>query len=187
VADALISGWQLGGTTRWTSGFPVSVFQGYVWPTNWDEMGWSNLTGAPAASGTTIGNGTLQADGSISGNGILAGVPNIFKNPNCAATNGAPCARAAFDYAYPGQSGKRNAIRGDGYLATDINLSKQWRIPHTESHTFEMRWSVFNVFNNTRFDAFSMQDEWDVQNSFGNYGQTLTNPRRMEFAGIYRF
>ena len=163
VADALIAGWRLGGTTRWSSGFPVSVFQGYVWPTNWDEMGWSDLTGAHIATGTTITNG----------------VANIFKNPTQA--------RAGFDYAYPGESGSRNPIRGDGYLATDMNLSKQWRIPHTESHSIELRWSVFNVFNNTRFDAFSMQDEWDVPSTFGNYTSTLTNPRRMEFAGIYRF
>ncbi|HEX3103320.1 MAG TPA: carboxypeptidase-like regulatory domain-containing protein [Terriglobales bacterium] len=161
VADALISGWRLGGVTRWSSGFPVSVFQGYVWPTNWDEMGWSDLTGAPIRTGTTITNG----------------VPNIFKNP--------AQARAGFDYAYPGESGVRNPIRGDGYLATDLNLSKTWRI--TERQNFELRWSVFNAFNNTRFDAFSMQDEWDVPSSFGNYNQTLTTPRRMEFAGIYRF
>jgi len=163
AVDALIGGWQLAGTTRWTSGFPVSVFQGYVWPTNWDEMGWSDLTGAPIKTGTTITNG----------------VPNMFKNPTQA--------RAGFDYAYPGESGSRNPIRGDGYLATDMNLSKQWRIPRTESHTFELRWSVFNAFNNVRFDAFSMQDEWDVPSTFGNYTSTLTNPRRMEFAGIYRF
>jgi hypothetical protein len=163
LADAVIGGWQLGGTTRWTSGFPVSVFQGYVWPTNWDEMGWSDLTGAPIPTGTTITNGT----------------PNLFKNPTLA--------RAGFDYAFPGESGVKNPIRGDGYLATDMNLSKQWKIPHTESHSFELRWSVFNVFNNTKFDAFSMQDEWDVPSTFGNYTRTLTNPRRMEFAGIYRF
>jgi hypothetical protein len=161
VVDALIGGWRLGGTTRWTSGFPVSVFQGYVWPTNWDEMGWSDLTGAPIQTGTTITNGT----------------PNIFKNPTQA--------RAGFDYAYPGESGKRNPIRGDGYLATDMNLSKTWRI--TERQNFELRWSVFNAFNNTRFDPYSMQDEWDVQESFGNYSSTLTTRRRMEFAGIYRF
>jgi len=159
--DAVISGWQLGGTTRWSSGFPVSVFQGYVWPTNWDEMGWSDVTGAPVKTGTTITNG----------------VPNIFKNPTQA--------RAGFDYAYPGQSGSRNTVRGDGYLATDMNLGKRFKI--TESQSFELRWSVFNVFNNTKFDAFSMQDEWDVSSTFGNYTSTLTSPRRMEFAGIYRF
>ena len=163
VADALISGWRIGGTTRWTSGFPVSVFQGYVWPTNWDEMGWSDMTGAPVQTGTTITNG----------------VPNIFKNP--------AQAQAGFTYAYPGESGAKNTVRGDGYLATDLNLSKQWRIPRTENHSLEVRWSIFNAFNNTRFDAFSMQDEWDVPTTFGNYTSTLTTPRRMEFAGIYRF
>lgn len=163
VADALISGWRLGGTTRWTSGFPVSVFMGYVWPTNWDEMGWADTTGAPVKTGTTITNG----------------VPNVFKNPTDA--------EAGFTYAYPGESGQRNTVRGDGYLATDLNLSKQFRIPRTESQSLEVRWSIFNAFNNTRFDAFSMQDEWDVPTTFGNYSSTLTTPRRMEFAGIYRF
>ena len=161
VTDALISGWQLGGTSRWTTGFPVSVFQGYVWPTNWDEMGWSDLTGAPIATGTTITNGT----------------PNLFKN--------AAQARAGFDYAFPGESGVRNPIRGDGYLATDLNLSKQWRI--RENHSLQLRWSVFNAFNNTKFDAYSMQDEWDVPSTFGNYTQTLTSPRRMEFSAVYQF
>jgi hypothetical protein len=187
-ADALIGGWRLGGTTRWTSGFPVSVFEGYVWPTNWDEMGWSDLTGAAIGAGTTIGNGVLQpGTGTYSGNGIPAGVPSVFKNPACVSTNSAPCARSAFSYAFPGESGVKNPVRGDGYVATDMNLSKQWRMPYREGHTLELRWSVFNVFNNTKFDAFSMQDEWDVPSSFGNYSQTLTNPRRMEFALIYQF
>ncbi len=180
LVDAVIGGWRLGGTTRWTSGFPVSVFQNYVWPTNWDEMGWSDLTGAPIPQGTTIGNGTVnQTTGVISGNGIPNGTPNIFKNPTQASLG--------FGYAYPGESGSKNPIRGDGYVATDMNLSKQWKIPHTESHSFELRWSAFNVFNNTKFDAFSMQDEVAVPTTFGNYTSTLTNPRRMEFAGIYRF
>lgn len=163
AVEALIGGWQIGGITRWTTGFPVSVFQGYVWPTNWDEMGWSDLTGAPLGTGTTITNG----------------VASIFRNPTQS--------RAGFDYAYPGESGVRNPVRGDGYVATDLNLSKQFRIPHTENHSFELRWSVFNAFNNTKFDAFSMQDEWDVPSTFGNYNTQLTNPRAMEFAGIYRF
>lgn len=176
LADGIIGGWQIGGTTRWTSGFPDSVFQGYVWPTNWDEMGWSDLTGSPIGSGTTRGNGT---------NGIPAGSVSIFKNPNCVSGNSAPCARNAFGYAYPGESGVRNPVRGDGFTSTDMNLSKRFKI--TERQSFELRWSVFNAFNNVKFDAYSMQDEWDVPTTFGNYSQTLTQPRRMEFAGIYRF
>lgn len=162
--NALIGGWQISGTTRWTTGFPVSVFQGYVWPTNWDEMGWSDLTGQPVVTGTES---------------TATGVPNIFKNPTAAA-NG-------FDYAYPGESGARNSIRGDGYFGWDMNLQKQWRIPKTESQSLQARWSVFNVPNTNRFDAFSMQDEWDVASTFGNYSQTLTKPRVMELSLVYQF
>jgi hypothetical protein len=176
LTDAIIGGWQIGGTTRWTSGFPFSVFENYVWPTNWDEMGWSDLTGSPIGYGTTIGNST---------NGIPYGTVNVFKNPSCVSTNSAPCALNAFGYAYPGESGIRNPIRGDGFTSTDMNLSKRWRI--TEGQSFELRWSVFNAFNNTKFDIYSMQDQWAVPTTFGEYTQTLTQPRRMEFAGIYRF
>jgi len=162
-ADALIGGWQLGGTTRWTSGFPTSVFMGYVWPTNWDEMGWADPTGKPIGAGTSYTNG----------------VPNIFKDPAASSQ--------AFTYAFPGESGVKNNVRGQGFMTTDMNLQKSWKIPHTETHMLQLRWSLYNVFNNVRFDAFSMQDEADSHNTFGNYTSTLTNPRRMEFALIYKF
>lgn len=160
AADAVVGGWQLGGTVRWTSGYPVSVFAGYVWPTNWDEMGWADVTGQKVQTGTTIVNG----------------VPNIFKNPAQAA--------GGFDYAYPGESGVRNNLRGDGYFTVDMNLSKTWKVK--ESKSFQLRWSVFNVTNSVRFDAYSMQDELD-SGGFGDYTSTLSQPRIMEFSGIFTF
>jgi len=160
LTDATIGGWQLGGTVRWTSGYPVSAFMGYVWPTNWDEMGWANQTGASIPTGTTI----------------TSGVPSVFTNPTQAAN--------AFDYAYPGQSGIRNNIRGDGYFTVDMNLSKTWKI--RESKSFQFRWNVFNVTNSVRFDVYSMQDELD-SGGFGDYTSTLTQHRLMEFSGIFTF
>jgi hypothetical protein len=177
--DAIIGGWQIGGTARWTSGFPASVYMAYVWPTNWDEMGWADLTGQPITTGTTIGNGTTQQNGTISGNGIPLGIPNAFKNPS-QASNG-------FGYAFPGESGARNPIRGDGYLGMDVNLSKSWKIPRFEAQTVQFRWSVFNATNTARFDNYSMQDQVETSNTFGNYTQTLSSPREMEFALIYQF
>jgi hypothetical protein len=166
-ADQAVGGWQLAGTVRWSSGYPTSILMGYVWPTNWDEMGWANATGSPVKAGTTIING----------------IPWAFKDPTAAAV--APWNGGPYDYAYPGQSGQRNNFRGDGYFGVDMNLSKTWKF--TESKNFQLRWSVFNVTNSVRFDVYNyMQSEWDAGN-FGQYTNTLTQPRVMEFTGIFTF
>lgn len=159
LADSVIGGWQLAGTTRWTSGFPFSVFMGYVWPTNWDEMGWANQI-KPVSTGTTI------VDGS----------PNVFKSQSTAMNS--------FFYALPGQSGQRNNIRGEGFLNTDMNLAKSFKI--TERQSFQFRWQVFNTFNTHRFDVQGIQDEQDA-GGFGNYTSLLTEPRTMEFSGVFTF
>lgn len=160
VLDAAIGGWQLAGTTRWTSGFPFSVYMGYVWPTNWDEMGWANLI-HPVATGNAIRNGS----------------PNVFKN--------AVAASGSFDYAYPGQSGQRDNLRGDGYYDTDMNLSKSFATFHGQ--TLQIRWQVFNVWNTHRFDVAGISDDVDAGPTFGNYTSLLTDPRTMEFGGVYHF
>ncbi len=172
--DAILGGWSLSGTARWTSGFPFSVYMnGADFPTNWDEMGWASLTGSPIETGTeTTANG----------------VPNVFTNPeNCTSGASAPCAANGFNFTFPGQSGARNPLRGEGYAGLDVNLAKRWRLPRLEGQSLEGRWSVFNVLNLNRFDAYSMQDEWGASSTFGNYTSTLTNPRVMELALIYRF
>src|SRR5581483_3049191 len=160
--DAALGGWQLGGTVRWTSGFPFSAFYGYYWPTNWDEMGWADPTGQPLNEGRTIVNGT----------------PYMFTNPTTAVN--------AFTAAYPGESGVRNNLRGDGYMSVDMNLSKTWRIPRTDHQNFQIRWSVYNITNTTRFDIYSSQDNV-TSGGFGQYLSTLSQPRVMEFSGVYSF
>ncbi len=160
VANAVIGGWQLSGTTRFTSGFPVSVFMAYVWPTNWDEMGWANTTGSPIATGNTT-----------------ASVPNIFHAPS-AASNG-------FGYAYPGQSGIRNNVRGNGMFNIDMSLAKSFSF--RETNKLQFRWNVYNITNSVRFDPYSMQSEWAVATTFGNYHAELTSPRVMEFSLVYQF
>lgn len=172
--DAIVGGWSLSGTARWTSGFPFSVYMnGADFPTNWDEMGWATLTGSPIKTGTETS---------------VNGVPNVFTNPeNCAGGASVPCAANGFTFTFPGQSGARNPLRGEGYAGLDMNLAKRWRLPRLESQSLEARWSVFNVLNLNRFDAYSMQDEWGASSTFGNYTSTLTNPRVMELALIYRF
>jgi len=164
--DALIGGWQLSGLARWTSGFPVSILNGGTWPTNW-QLGGGAVQDGPVETGTTVD----PATGTIS----------IFKDPQGATGIG------AFRHAFPGESGGRNQIRGQGFAGLDMGLSKRWIMPWKESHSLQFRWEVFNVPNLHRFDVQSINTNIDSGPAFGLYTGLLTNPRTMQFALRYEF
>jgi hypothetical protein len=161
--DAFIGGWQLSGIVRWTSGFPVTVDNGYFFPTNWEEEGNALTIATPRNTG-------------------------VYKEPNGAVSmfqNG-PAAIADFIHPFPGGSGSRNTFRGDGFAGWDMGLSKRWKMPF-EQHSLQFRWEVFNVPNLTRFDVQSNRPEIDLSTQFGNYTNLLTQPRVMQFALRYEF
>ncbi len=164
VAEALIGGWQTSGIMRWTTGFPVNVFNGYYWATNWELGGQASVIDKPPATQTT-----KNADGTV----------NMFADANTAID--------AFRYALPGESGSRNPIRGDGFFSWDMSLAKRWKMPYKDSHSLQFRWEVFNVPNATRFDVQSQPPELDESTAFGNYTRLLTNPRIMQFVLRYEF
>ncbi len=162
VLDAFIGGWQLSGIVRWTSGFPVTVDNGYYFPTNWQEEG-NALTVVTPKSGAY-----KEPDGTV----------NMFADGTAAV--------ADFIHPFPGQSGSRNTFRGDGFAGFDAGLSKRWPMPW-EGHSLQLRWEVFNVTNLTRFDVQSNRPEIDLSTQFGNYTNLLTQPRVMQFALRYEF
>lgn len=161
--DAIIGGWQLSGLFRLTSGLPLNVFNGFNWPTNWQLGGNAFLTG-PVQTGVF-----KNSDGTVS----------MFKN--------GPAAIGSFTGPFPGESGARNQIRGDGFFNIDAGLAKRWRMPWSEKQSLQLRWEVFNVPNSTRFDVQSVAPELDISSTFGNYTGLLTNPRVMQFALRYEF
>lgn len=172
VADAVIGGWELSGIVRWTSGFPFTVDNGNFWPTNWDEQGIAQMVVKPQTGRFR------QADGSVS----------AFANPTT-AFNG-------FQHPFPGQSGSRNVIRGDGYAGLDMALNKRWMMP-IEGHSLQFRWEVFNVPNLHRFNVDSglqtgtacacIASLQQLPSGFGDYTGLLTQPRVMQFALRYEF
>jgi hypothetical protein len=164
--DALIGGWQLSGVARWTSGFPATVLNGGTWPTNWQLGGGADQVG-PFATGTTVDPTT--------------GTISMFKDAQGAT------GIAAFAHAFPGESGGRNQIRGQGFAGLDLGLSKRWIMPWKESHSLQLRWEVFNVPNLHRFDVQSANLNIDSGAAFGLYTGLLTNPRVMQFALRYEF
>jgi hypothetical protein len=167
VTDAFIGGWQLTGLFRLTSGFPISVDNGTSnYPTNFELEGNANQI-SPVHTGVYYNTG----------------VPNLFST--------GPAAISAFDYAYAGQAGQRDIIRGNGFFTIDMGLAKRWTMPWSEKQTLQFRWEVFNITNSVRFDVQSGLINGSLGlgsgGSFGNYGGLLTNPRIMQFALRYEF
>jgi hypothetical protein len=161
LLDGLVGGWQWSGLARWTSGFPVSVSNGESWPTSWDRDGPALQIGHPQT-------GVYQVNGAV----------NMFANPTAALGD--------FTEYFPGQSGTRNGLRGDGFAGLDMSLSKRWRMPF-EGQSLQFRWEVFNVPNLVRFNVQTASLVVDQTSNFGEYSSLLTNPRVMEFALRYEF
>ncbi len=155
VVNAIVGGWQLNGLFRLTSGLPWTVDEGSIWPTNWDIEGWAMFQGPLSGADVKHGSG-----------------PNAFVN--------AQTVYNAFRVDYPGESGTRNPLRGDGYFGIDAGLSKVFQ--PVERVKVRFRWDVFNVTNTVRFDVGSIGNRLDSPNNFGVYTQTLSNPRVMQVA-----
>ena len=162
-ADALVGGWQISGLARWTSGFDVTVDNGGVYPTDWQLEGFAALSGSPIAQKKSLVDGYI----------------NMFSDP--------VAAYAGFRHDYPGETGARNPIRGDGYAGLDLGLAKTWKMPYNDRHALEFTWNVFNVPNLSRFDVQTASLVEDTANTFGRYTHLLTNPRVMQFSLSYTF
>lgn len=169
--NAFVGGWELSGLARWTSGFPFSVDNGNFWATDWTEQGIAQMITRPKTGGYRQSNGTVS----------------VFPNP--------VAAWADFQNPLPGQSGSRNAVRGDGYAGLDMALSKRWKMPW-ENHSLQFRWNVFNVLNLHRFNvqsgvqsgaACSCIASMQYPETFGDYTGLLTQPRVMQFDLRYEF
>jgi hypothetical protein len=161
VVNGIAGGWQISGLTRWTSGYPFSIST-YAFPTNYEQDSRAVLLGAAPRTG-----------GFIDSNGD----PNVFQ--------AGPAAASAFRFAYPGESGERNNLRGPGYFGVDMSLAKLWTIGESQSVRFS--WDVFNVTNAVRFDVGSLSQYLLYQPSLGDFTQTLTHPRVMQFGLRYSF
>lgn len=147
--NALIGGWEITGLARWRSGFPLTVGNGFNYPTNWQR--------------NALGTLTSQVDSNLTRSGV-GGVPNIFTNPQSVIDND-------FAFTLPGFGGTRNAIRGPGYFSTDAGVYKSFVMPWgAERQRLQFRVNAFNVFNNVNFSAGA---PWAPGNVSGWNGLTL--------------
>ena len=166
--NAFIGGWQVSGLARWTTGLPFTVDNGQFWPTDWWVTGSAQMITRPRAGAFK------QPDGTVS----------IFANPATAFND--------FVHPFPGQSGSRNTLRGNGFAGWDMSLSKRWKMPYQETHSLQFRWEVFNVPNLKRFNVLAGLGDGapslqQLPGKFGDYTGLLTQPRVMQFALRYEF
>jgi hypothetical protein len=163
AVNAVIGGWHVSGVFRWTSGFPITIDNGFTWATDWNIEGDAEPNGPrPVASNPK--NAVV--------NGVGIG-PDIFQNP---AT-----AEAAFRPEWPGESGVRNNVIGEGLFNIDTGVSKDFSLG--EQRRLEFTWQTFNATNSVRYDVRAAQPSLSFDASeFGRYLSTLTSPRFMQFA-----
>ena len=166
--NQLIGGWHVSGVFRWTSGFPITVDNGPAWATDWNIEGDAMPNGpAPVASN--------PKHAIVNGQDIG---PDIFKNP--------AAAEAAFRPEWPGESGVRNNVIGDGMFDMDTGVSKDFSLG--EERRLEFSWQAFNATNSVRYDVRAAQPSIaDDPTTFGLYTSTLTTPRFMQFALRFTF
>lgn len=165
--NGIIGGWQLSGLYRWSSGFPFTIDPGLgFWPTNWQLTSHGVLVGPKPKTGQFRDQN---------------GDPNVFGRTTADINN----AIGAFRFAYPGETGSRNVLRGPGAFGFDAGLAKSWKI--TERQSLKFAWQVYNVTNSVRFDAANGNHSLSNGTSFGKYVNTLTKPRDMEFSLRYSF
>jgi hypothetical protein len=168
LINEAIGGWQWSGVNRWTSGLPFSL-QGPGWATDWQIESFAVQT-APVKLRKHLDQN---------------GAPEVFDNPaalNSGVVNGSP-----IRLAYPGEAGDRNNYRGDGYFDIDSGLAKTFKI--TERQGLKFAWEVFNVTNSARFDVNPTNSLGITLTggTLGNYSQTYTKPRVMQFSLRYDF
>jgi hypothetical protein len=160
LIDAAIGGWQLTGIVRWTSGLPFGVANGPNFPTNWNIAGFATLDQPIPSSALARGQGNQR-----------------FADPAVVVSS--------FESAFPGQSGSRNPLLGDGYFGWDAGLNKSFSL--TERVKIELRWEVFNVTNSVRFDPQSISANFGRQALFGDATAELTTPRDIQIAARIYF
>lgn len=166
----LIGDWSIAGLTRWTSGFPLNVYNcRSCWPTNWNLQGNAMLVDPDRLPEMELTRNAVD------------GRPSPFANPTEALTY--------FRRALPGEVGVRNVLRGDGYFTLDVSVSKSWAL--FGDNRLRFRWDTFNVTNTAKFDVGNVTMFPD-RSGFGRYNGTLAScdgqaGRCMQFALRYEF
>ncbi|HME36813.1 MAG TPA: carboxypeptidase-like regulatory domain-containing protein [Candidatus Sulfotelmatobacter sp.] len=162
LLNELVGGWHVSGVFRLTSGFPITIDNGFTWSTNWNIEGDAEPNGPPPVASNPK---NVIVDG-VSG-------PDIFKDPTAAL--------GAYRPEWPGESGVRNSVIGQGMFDIDTGVAKEFSLG--EQRRLEFKWEAFNATNSVRYDVRGAQPSLSYGAAqFGRYLGTITTPRFMQFS-----
>jgi hypothetical protein len=175
VVNGVLGGWQLSGIFRWNSGLPIfSPYDDARWATNWN------------AQSSAVPIGPIQT--CPDRGGLTA--PKLF---GCDPTT----AYRDWRNAQPGETGARNILRLPGYVDLDMGLAKTFKMPWSETQTFQVRWDTFNVTNTQRLGTIDSSRTGfgivlDPQTAsppinWSNFTKIQGSPRVMQFGFRYEF
>jgi hypothetical protein len=176
VANYIISGWQVAGTMRFTSGRPFTVFSGTNTVSNTSQS-FANCDGCSRDMG-----------------GLVQGNFENTSNPNLRNWWFNPEERDRFSQPAPGEVGNtgRNFFIGPAYREVDISVLRSFRI--TERMSIDARVDARNLTNtpNFAFPTAVLPSGLD-QTGFGTsiFGRinadVVNNARRIQFSGRFNF
>jgi Carboxypeptidase regulatory-like domain len=124
--DAIIGGWQTGGTVTWQAGVPV----------------WLNIGGID----NSLTDEAYDRPNYVAGQSLNASNQTV---------DGGWYNRNAFVEAPTGYFGNlgRNPVSAPRIFGTDMELHKSFRMPYSEHHHLQLRFEAFNVFNHPVWNA----------------------------------
>lgn len=175
-----LTGWQLSGFAQMQSGVPYSIFSPEV-----------TVGTAAQYANTRLGSGGLYR--------LAFGRPSLCGSLDQLRQGGADPTEQAFDASvlcsplslaggYPNNRGfgnlGRNVLRGLWQKRFDMGLAKKTNL--TERVGLELRWDVFNVFNNVNF-ATPNNVIGEAGSDFGKITDTVGGPRVMQFGLKLKF
>ena len=168
--DVFIGGWQVSGIYRYRTGLPLSVGNGFNFPTNYF------LTG-PGTLIASIETGSAHKSVQDASGGRSR--PYLFANGSAAISS--------FTNTRPGSSGSRNPLRGPRFFTIDFGLGKSFKMPYSEKHRVQFRWETFNLTNTVNFSGVTL--DLDSPGTFGRFTSTTGESARrvMQFALRYEF
>lgn len=170
IVRGIVSGWQVGGILKYTTGDPLSLISGRG-TFNRDDR---------SASNTVDVAGGLDREALSNLLGIRTTAAGVFYiNPDLAPGSTSNTANVIFLNPQPGKIGALglSSIFGPSFFNFDLNVLKRTRI--NERMNLEFRGEVFNVFNTVNYD----NPVTDINSTnFGRITGIVGRPRLMQFA-----